>query len=83
MTFENPKAVTIKIPREPATQLDRNHLLDIALACAHPGLHHPATSAERKEFEKYIMTSSNEEVSQKVKDVLASLSEEERELLFR
>lgn len=83
MLFQNPKAVTIKLPRSPITPVAKNHMLDIALACACPGIHDGANYADRKEFEHYIMTSSDSEICQMIKEALANLSEEERSLLFR
>ena len=76
----NPRALTIKIPRKPLTVLDRDHMLDIALACAFLGDHDPANYAERKEFERYIATSSK--IKPNIKEVLANLTEEERSRLF-
>ena len=81
MPFQNPKAVTIKLPRVPITPVDKDYMLDVALACACPGLHNPANLPDRREFERHIMTSSA--VNQKVKAALANLTEQQRSVLFR
>jgi len=80
MTPTNPRAVTIKLPRKRLTQIDQNHMLDIALACSCMGNQDPSNHAERKEFEHHIKTSK--EVNPKLKEVLASLTEEEKAQLF-
>jgi len=83
MPFQNLKALTVKIPRKPITPLDRDHKLDVALACAFPSAYEPANFVERKEFERYIATSAESEIRKEIKEVLADLTDKERELLFR
>ena len=79
--MSNSKQQTIKIPCKPFDKSDQDHLLDIVLACSLQGVRDPSSFADRNAFEQYILESN--EISPRMKEVLASLSVEDRLLLFR
>jgi len=79
--MSNSKHQTIKIPLKAFTKPDQDHLLDVVLACSAQNVQDPASYADRKAFAQYIAES--EDISPRIKEVLASLSLEDQLLLFR
>jgi hypothetical protein len=79
--MSNSKQKTIKIPRKPFAKSDQDHVLDVVLACSSQNVRDPASYADRKAFAQYIAES--EDISPRIKEVLASLSLEEQSRLFR
>ena len=82
MYFSNPKAKTVKCLRAPVTELDLDHILDVLNAFAFTG-RHPVSKSDRKEFEESILNSFDKSIPKNVKAVLSSMTEKEKESLFR
>lgn len=82
MNFPNPKAQTVKIPRKQIPPADQEQALDVLLACAYPSAS-PSNKFDRDNFERDIMNATNSEMSPRIKQTLAGLTEEEKRLLFQ